>query len=112
VVFDTTRARYVWEWPYYPQYYIPLADVHSGALTGEDHIKATRRGSVELHTVSAGEISRSGARQVLRDSELPELRDTVRFDWGALDEWWRRMSRLTRLEALGIERLEADQLRT
>jgi len=19
-IFDTTRARYVWEWPYYPQY--------------------------------------------------------------------------------------------
>ena len=27
LVFDTTSARYVWEVPYYPQYYIPLADV-------------------------------------------------------------------------------------
>lgn len=27
VVFDTTHAIYVWEWPHYPQYYIPLADV-------------------------------------------------------------------------------------
>jgi uncharacterized protein (DUF427 family) len=26
-VLDTTRALYVWEWPYYPQYYIPLPDV-------------------------------------------------------------------------------------
>ncbi|HEY7814387.1 MAG TPA: DUF427 domain-containing protein, partial [Nakamurella sp.] len=26
-VLDTTRARYVWEWPHYPQYYIPLNDV-------------------------------------------------------------------------------------
>ena len=25
-VLDTTRALYVWEWPYYPQYYIPLSD--------------------------------------------------------------------------------------
>ena len=25
-VLDTTRAIYVWEWPNYPQYYIPLAD--------------------------------------------------------------------------------------
>ena len=25
LVFDTTAARYVWEVPYYPQYYIPLA---------------------------------------------------------------------------------------
>ncbi len=29
LVFDTTRARYVWEVPYYPQYYIPLADVRA-----------------------------------------------------------------------------------
>jgi uncharacterized protein (DUF427 family) len=27
VVFDTTNASYVWEWPHYPRYYIPLADV-------------------------------------------------------------------------------------
>jgi Domain of unknown function (DUF427) len=26
-VLDTTRALYVWEWPYYPQYYILVADV-------------------------------------------------------------------------------------
>jgi len=88
VVFDTTHAWYVWEWPYYPQYYIPLADVRSGALTGENHTKATRRGPVELHTVSVGETSRPGAAQVLRESELPELKDTVRFDWAALDAWF------------------------
>ena len=27
VVFDTTHARYLWEWPHYPQYYIPVDDV-------------------------------------------------------------------------------------
>ena len=32
VVFDTTAARYVWEVPYYPQYYIPIADVRADAL--------------------------------------------------------------------------------
>ena len=26
-IFDTTRARYVWEWAYYPQYYIPVDDI-------------------------------------------------------------------------------------
>jgi uncharacterized protein (DUF427 family) len=26
-VLDTTRARYVWESPYYPQYYVPTADI-------------------------------------------------------------------------------------
>lgn len=32
LVFDTTTARYVWEVPYYPQYYIPLADVRTDDL--------------------------------------------------------------------------------
>ena len=31
VVFDTTQALYVWEWPNYPQYYIPIADVNADA---------------------------------------------------------------------------------
>jgi uncharacterized protein (DUF427 family) len=26
-VLDSTKALYVWEWPYYPQFYIPAADV-------------------------------------------------------------------------------------
>ena len=88
VVFDTMRAWYVWEWPYYPQYYIPLADIRGGALAGEGHSKATRRGPVELHSVNSGEVIRRGAAQVLRESELPELRETVRFDWAALDAWF------------------------
>ena len=35
-VLDTTAARYVWEWPNYPQYYVPLDDVDAG--------RARRRG--------------------------------------------------------------------
>ena len=37
VVFDTLHALYVWEWPNYPQYHIPLGDVHAGCLVDEDH---------------------------------------------------------------------------
>jgi len=36
-VLDTTRALYVWEWPHYPQYYVPLADVRSDLLVNEGH---------------------------------------------------------------------------
>ena len=31
-VLDTTEALYVWEWPYYPQYYIPVTDVRRALL--------------------------------------------------------------------------------
>lgn len=37
LVFDTTAARYVWEIPYYPQYYVPLADVHTEFLADLKH---------------------------------------------------------------------------
>lgn len=36
-VLDTTRALYMWEWPNYPQYYIPLADVRRDLLTQKAH---------------------------------------------------------------------------
>jgi uncharacterized protein (DUF427 family) len=39
LVFDTTAARYVWEVPYYPQYYIPVSDVR---LRLEDHAAGIR----------------------------------------------------------------------
>ncbi|MGH9207822.1 MAG: DUF427 domain-containing protein, partial [Acidimicrobiales bacterium] len=37
VVLDTSAALYVWEWPFYPQYYIPIADVDDGLLVDEQH---------------------------------------------------------------------------
>ena len=33
-IVDTSRALYVWEWPPYPQYYIPLADVRQDLVSG------------------------------------------------------------------------------
>src|ERR1044072_6679497 len=32
LAFDTTSARYVGEVPYYPQYYIPVADIRADVL--------------------------------------------------------------------------------
>lgn len=59
-VFDTTRALYVWEFPPYPQYYIPLDDVDPAVLADE---RVAR-----VHTDGA-------------------LEGMVRFDWDALDAW-------------------------
>ena len=38
----------VWEHAYYPQYYIPLADVRQDLLHTEGHAQQTGRGVVEL----------------------------------------------------------------
>jgi uncharacterized protein (DUF427 family) len=63
LVFDTTTARYVWEVPYYPQYYIPRSDVRAEVL---------RRLSAEGHPPA----------RVFDEGPFAEL---VRFRWDTLD---------------------------
>ena len=87
-VLDTTRALYVWEWPYYPQYYIPLADVRRDLLISEGHTQQTRRGVAEPQGLRAGGIHRPHAARLLTDSPIDGLTGTVRFDWAALDAWF------------------------
>ena len=86
-VFDTTRALYVWEWPNYPQYYIPLADVRPSLLVPEGHSQHSRRGDVELHGLRVGDTHRPRAAMVLHDSPVGGLSGTVRFEWAAMDAW-------------------------
>jgi uncharacterized protein (DUF427 family) len=86
-VVDTIRAQYVWEWPNYPQYYIPLADVRSDLLVPEGHSQHSARGMVELHGLRVGDIHRPHAARLLADSPVDGLNGTVRFEWAALDAW-------------------------
>jgi uncharacterized protein (DUF427 family) len=84
LVFDTIAARYVWEVPYYPQYYIPLSDVGAGFLRDEDHPQKVQLGPSRLHSVvGAGQTHQSAARVFDADTDSP-VAGTVRFDWGAL----------------------------
>ena len=87
-VLDTTRALYVWEWPNYPQYYIPLADVRRDLLEAEGQTQQTGRGVVELRGLRVGPALRPGAARVLAESPIAGLSGTVRFDWAAMDAWF------------------------
>jgi uncharacterized protein (DUF427 family) len=87
-VLDTSRALYVWEWPNYPQYYIPLADVRQELLVPEGHSQQTGRGVIELHGLHAGSEQRPRAAKVLAESPIKGLSGTVRFDWAAMDAWF------------------------
>jgi uncharacterized protein (DUF427 family) len=93
-VLDTTSALYVWEWPYYPRYYIPLQDVRRELLTPEGRSKPTRRGTVELHTLCVGDTIRQSAAQVLQESPVEGLGGTARFDWDAIDAWFEEDERV------------------
>jgi uncharacterized protein (DUF427 family) len=82
LVFDTTEARYVWEVPYYPQYYVPLTDVRTELLRDEGHAQTVQFGSSRLHSlVGAGETHESAARVFDGDGPVAGL---VRFEWSAL----------------------------
>jgi uncharacterized protein (DUF427 family) len=88
VVLDTTRALYVWEWPYYPQYYIPVADVSADLLVDEAHTERLRRGTARRYGLRVGEQTRPACAWVFSEDSLKGLADTVRFDWGAFDAWF------------------------
>jgi len=87
-VLDTTRALYVWEWPHYPQYYIPLADVRRGLLVPEGQTRRSRRGLEDLHALRVSDVERPHAARVLSESPVEGLAGTVRFAWEALDAWY------------------------
>jgi uncharacterized protein (DUF427 family) len=88
VVLDTTEALYVWEWPNYPQYYIPVAAVQPGVLVDEEHVQKLHLGTARRHGLRVGDVSRPGAARVYTDDARHGLAGTVRFDWDALDAWF------------------------
>lgn len=87
-VVDTMAALYVWEWPNYPQFYIPLADVATGVLFDEQHPQKLSRGPARRHELRVGGQSRPGASWVYGEDALLGLANTVRFEWDALDSWF------------------------
>lgn len=60
VAFDTTRALYLWDWPFYPQYVIPVDDADLARLEGIRH-------------------------RVIKDGPAAGY---LRISWGALDAWF------------------------
>jgi uncharacterized protein (DUF427 family) len=88
VVLDTNKALYVWEWPYYPQYYIPIADVCPAVLVDEQHTEHLHRGTAQLLGVRVGEVSRPKSARLYAEDAMDGVAATIRFDWDAADAWF------------------------
>ena len=84
-VLDTTAARYVWESPKYPQYYIPLEDVDEDVLVHEGHARHRQHGNARRIGLRAGGQERPNAGWVYDSGELA---GTVRLLWPAVDAWF------------------------
>ena len=88
VVLDTTRALYLWEWPFYPQFQIPGDDVDAAVLIDEEHTHQVSRGTVARVGLRAGGVDRRGAGRRYLESTVEGLVGTIRLDWDALDAWF------------------------
>ena len=88
LIFDSTRARYVWEWAYYPQYYIPVEDVDGRFLVDEQREQRLRQGTARRHGLRAGGADRPGTVRIFGDEAIGGVAGTARFDWDALDAWY------------------------
>jgi uncharacterized protein (DUF427 family) len=88
VVTDTIRPVLVWEVPYYPAYYVPLADVRAELTPDGGSVHSPSRGDAQTYAVRAGGAVAPGAAMRYEDSPIEELRDLVRLDWDAMDAWF------------------------
>jgi uncharacterized protein (DUF427 family) len=86
-VADTREPLLVWENPHYPTYYFPAADVRAKLVATGATEHAPGRGTAELFDVVAERKTAPGAARRYADSPLGDLRDAVRLDWHAMDEW-------------------------
>ena len=87
VVADTRRPFLVWEIPYYPAYYLPLADVTAELKPTGKTEHSPSRGEAQVYDVLVTGATAEAAAMRYPDSPLESLRDLVRLDWAAMDEW-------------------------
>jgi uncharacterized protein (DUF427 family) len=88
VVADSRATRLVWEKPYYPTYYFPRADVRADLVATGDTERSPSRGDGERLDVKVARATAAGAALRYPDSPIEDLRDLVRLDWSAMDEWF------------------------
>jgi uncharacterized protein (DUF427 family) len=112
LVVDSRDAHFVWEWPYYPAWYFPIADVRGELKENGTTVRSPRRGDGTRYDVLVdGEPIADAAWRHL-DSPVEELRGLVRFEWDALDTWFEEDEEVfvhprspeTRIDALASSR--------
>ena len=85
LVADTLRPLLVWEVPYYPTYYIPTDDVLAELKPTGETERSPSRGEAHVQDVLVGGLTAAGKARTVPESPLEELREAVRFEFGAFD---------------------------
>ena len=87
-VVDTIQPLYVWEIPYYPYYYFPLADLQAELTPTGEITHSPSRGDGHHYDVSIGSAVAKDAALAYPDSPIEQLRDHVRLDWNSMTAWF------------------------
>jgi uncharacterized protein (DUF427 family) len=88
-VADSLASLLVWEIPYHPTYYFPVDDVHTDLLVPDGRTKhSADRGEGSLYTVKVRDRVAPGAAIRYLDSPVKQLREYVRLEWSAMDNWF------------------------
>lgn len=88
VLFDTLDALYVWEWPPYPQYYVPRRDVREDRLVADGDTETGPRGTLAAYSFAGVAPGAPAVARLVVDSPRRRLVDTFRFEWDAMDAWF------------------------
>ncbi len=88
LVADTTSPLLVWEKPYYPVYYFPVADVHADLTPTGDTKRSPSRGEGTVYTVATASAKAVAAAYRHLESPVEELREHVAFEWEAMSAWF------------------------
>ncbi len=95
VVLDTTEVRLVWENPHFPAFYVPRGDVLAELKPNGGTTHSPSRGEATRYDVRTPHGEAADAAWSYPDSPFEELRDLVRFEWEAFDEWLEEDERVT-----------------
>lgn len=87
-VFDTTSALYLWEHPYYPQYYIPDEDVFAEMLLDDGETATDGRGLHQRYSIRTAGGRRPGAGMQVVETEVDGILGWWRFVWSSIDHWF------------------------
>jgi len=87
VIADSTNVLLVWEIPYYPTYYFPVADVAMDLLVDTGETKSSpSRGDATFYAVKSGGAEGKAYRYL--EPKIEECTDRVVLVWDTMDHWY------------------------
>lgn len=99
----STRASYIWEHPFYPQFYLPFSDVHKTLKTTSAHLRDGETFKTDdgktvaqqlILTVNDRTIDKIIHFRHDLTGPAESLKSLVKFDFDSIDAWFEESTRI------------------